>query len=616
MVPNFNLHPLVPLLGVLAPATWVRLLYIVHTAIGAIGMWRLGATLQLVPLTRAVCVFTFLLATPALNYGLTDAWPSHYVMWTMAPWLLILAWRLLDADGTQLARTAILLGLLAGLVLATTHPGHVPVYGIVVLAILVSRWTAVTARSTWIFAAAGIALAIASPNLLQLAIERFMFDDDLGIVKFQEPLPPSAALDIFLRPLSVSELPADLDVVTRGTRMLFFGGPFALLAIIGMIRARGNAIGLALVVVVGTFLLFTTVPPLTFVSRFHFRDPVVLCAIPLAGLSADWLLRHRRARIPVALLLVVQIVVVALGAAPFLRYAWEGQGREDIHSRGATAAFEPVAHLVSLMNRPGRVGYTPQVDYEVSERGLLSLGLGVNALAYRGVPVINGSFKGISTDGLWPDDRLFYGRVRLSAETVESVAALDLLGVRYLLAVEGEPVGAGLQRRGSVHKSNGGAVVLYENPDAGQGAILLAALPDDLPVLSAHPACLNNRLLCKDLSALAELPRAGALVVRRAGRTIDVHVADGDRERLAVLADMFRSGWAASSARGPLPTMSVGPGLLGVRVPAGLSDFRLTYRQTAVTVATLLSWLVLAGSLGALLLLRRTAPHPQSGALE
>ena len=70
MVPNFNLHPLMPLL--------------------AAGVWSLCRTLEVAPVVRAVAVLTYLLATPTQNYALTDLWLSHYVMWTMGPWLLLL----------------------------------------------------------------------------------------------------------------------------------------------------------------------------------------------------------------------------------------------------------------------------------------------------------------------------------------------------------------------------------------------------------------------------------------------------------------------------------------------------------------------------------------------
>ena len=59
--------------------------------------------------------------------------------------------------------------------------------------------------------------------------------------------------------------------------------------------------------------------------------------------------------------------------------------------------------LLGLMSEPGRLTYSPQLDAEISERGRLGDGLGINALVYRGVSVVNGSFKGISTDVLWPD---------------------------------------------------------------------------------------------------------------------------------------------------------------------------------------------------------------------
>lgn len=190
MVPNFLMHPLAPLLALLSASTWIRLLYAVHTVVGATGMWSLGRMLQLTPVTRAVCVFTFLLATPTVNYALRNFWPSHYVMWTSAPWLLMLAWRLLESTGREAARVSVLLGLCAGLVLATTHPGHVPVYATVVLAVAAARWR-------WLSLAAVIALVIASPNFLQLATERMIFDANLGIEKFPEPLPLSVLWDVF-----------------------------------------------------------------------------------------------------------------------------------------------------------------------------------------------------------------------------------------------------------------------------------------------------------------------------------------------------------------------------------------------------------------------------------
>ena len=58
----------------------------------------------------------------------------------------------------------------------------------------------------------------------------------------------------------------------------------------------------------------------------------------------------------------------------------------------------------------------------------------------RGVSLVNGMFKGISTDALWPDDGLFFGRIRLPRQVIESDEEIDLLGIRYVLANPGESV--------------------------------------------------------------------------------------------------------------------------------------------------------------------------------
>jgi hypothetical protein len=605
MVPNFHLHPLAPLLLAVSPVTWIRLLYTAHTIIGALGMWHLGRTLQLTPVTRAVCVFTFLLAAPTQNYALTDFWPSHYVMWTSAPWLLLIAWKLLESDGREMARLSLLLGLVGGLVLATTHPGHAPVYAVVVAAIAAAHGGAMVARWRALLAAGAIALVIAGPNLLQLATERAVFEPD-KISKLTDPLPSSALEDVFLRPFDVLGGDWAADLIARGSRVPFFGGPFAALSLVGVLWLGKRHATLALGVVIGALVLFTATPPITFVSRYQFRDPLLLCAIPLAGLAADRLLRARRTRAFAALALVLQIGVVGTGIAPFIAQLWNDEGRPALQARGATGATPLADRLMALMPAPGRLAYTPQVEGSVSERGLLRDGLGVNALAFRGVPVVNGSFKGISTDVLWPDDRLFYGRMRMPRQVVQSDDALDVLSVRYVLAMRGEAVAAGLRERGTVPTPSGATLLLYENPDAPSGALLVDGPVHGRAVLPAISDCVNDRLLCRDLAVLARRRSPAAADVTRRPGEIDVSVARAGTERLLAVAEMFRPGWNASSDDRPLSIVSVGPGLLGVALPAGVTRVQLRYRNAPLAVASLLSWGAIAAALLGLMISGRS----------
>lgn len=594
MVPNFNTYPLAPLLIGVTAATWAQLLYVFQTIVGALGIWQLGAMLRLTAIVRAVCVFTFLLATPTLNYAVTDFWPSHYVMWTTAPWLLWMAWRLLNATGAQLRSSSVLLGVTAGIVLATTHPGHVPVYGVIVLAVGIASWRAVGSRWAWLLLAAAIAVAIASPSLLQLVRERTIFDPALGIVKLPEPLPPDALRDVFLRPLSFSERAWEVEVVARGTRLLFFGGPFAVLALVGAIRCVRTRPDLVIAAVVGTVLLFTSLLPLTFVSRFHFRDPLTLCAILLAGLGANSLLDGRRVRIAATLLLILQVGVVAAAASPFVESLWYRDARNALWFKGATAQSDFPDRLLALMSQPGRIAYSPRVDYAISQGERLHEGLGVNALAYRGRALVNGSFKGVSNDVLWPDDRLFYGRIRLPRQAIESDAVLDLLGIRYILADPEEAVAPGLRAVGPMPATIGQPLVLYENSDASQGGIIVDASPAALLPMPTYPECAHDRLLCRDLTPLAQVRRRDRVEVARRGGRIDVGVDRADQPRLLVLAEMFRPDWRAIADGEALRTHSVGSGLLGVTIPPGATTVRAEYRPTSLFAATVLSWTVLA----------------------
>ena len=72
--PTFFFHPLMPLFGVLSPGTAVRLFFIAHAVLGAAGCWALVRHVGAGRWTAALATSTWLLATPALNYSLTDLW--------------------------------------------------------------------------------------------------------------------------------------------------------------------------------------------------------------------------------------------------------------------------------------------------------------------------------------------------------------------------------------------------------------------------------------------------------------------------------------------------------------------------------------------------------------
>jgi hypothetical protein len=603
MAPNFDMHPLVPLLLIVSPVTWVRVLLAAHTVLGAIGMWHVGRMLQLTPVVRAVSVFTFMLATPTQNYTMTDFWPSHYVMWTSSPWLLLLGWRTLQASGPELRRLAVMLGVATGLTLASTHPGHAPVYGVVAAAFVAAEWRAVRARWVWLLLASCVAAAIAAPSLIPLLLERPIFDPGLVVIKLPEPLPPSAAWDLFARPLTLSDDPWQRELVNRGTRIVFFGGPFAVLTIVGVIGQWRRHTALVLTVLIASVLVFTPLLPLTYVSRFHIRDPLTLCAIPLAGVAADALLSRRWGRWPALVMLGAQVLIVMTAVTPFLDRMLDRDGREARQFHGAVADTPAADTLLTATRGLGRLSYSAQIDLEVSQLEHLEDGLGRNALVYRGIPVVNGTFKGISNDVLWPSERLFYGRIRVPRQLIASETALDLLGIRYVLANPTEAVAPGLVARASVPKGDGQPAVLYENIHATAGVFVLATeSPHQLPPLIAYPDCPNDGLLCKDVAPLAPLRRDERVAITRAGETMEIEIEPSNAARTVVVAEMFRPGWGATQSNGdPLETFSLGPGLLAVIVPAAVGAIHLTYAAPLFVWATIVAWLTVLVALGVLI---------------
>src|SRR2546421_8377734 len=82
------------------------------------------------------------------------------------------------------------------------------------------------------------------------------------------------------------------------------------------------------------------------------------------------------------------------------------------------------------------------------------------------------------------------------------------------------------------------------------------------------PTCANDRLLCRDLSAVARLEPEYA-AISRSEDAIDVTFSASERPRTLVVSEMFRRAWVAAAPDGSLSTFPFLDSLLAVRVPAG-----------------------------------------------
>jgi hypothetical protein len=400
-----------------------------------------------------------------------------------------------------------------------------------------------------------------------------------------DPLPLRAVRQAFVTPF----VPVSEAVVTPFSRTLFFGGPFTALCLIGCVLFARRHTELTLTVLASGLLLFTTLTVVPFVSaRFQFRDPLIVAAIPLAGLVVDRLFARRGTAVIAAVVLSLQAGVMIWAALPFLKAAWSEEAREAFWFRAATASHETVDRLIALMPARGRMALTPDVDRDVFSRGGLNAGLGINAFAYRGVPVVNGWFKGVSTATVWPDERVFYGRARIPTHIVTSDAALDVLGVRYVLGNGGEAVAGGLRVVGEIPAGGDNpALVLYENPDRWPEAFLVDAGAESY--LPSVDGCDHPVVLCRNFDVLVSRRLDTPLRVRERGGALDVRILRAPVPRLLVVTQMFRPGWVATAAGARLETVSLYGGLLGVRVPPEVDQIELRYRPVPLVVASIAS---------------------------
>lgn len=574
-VPSFAYHPLALLLVWMDPVPWLRLVLVAYTIAGASGMWRLGAMLEQPRAVRAVGVVTFLLSAPVLQSALIDSHPSNYVGWASVPWLVVITLVVLDPGTRSIRRWAAGLGLLAGITAACAHPGHVPVFIPMGAVVLLCAGRRLIRRAGWLAVAAVIAAAIAAPVVVQLVAEKAHFRPGLDQVREMDALPLHALSVAMAHPLVPEPL----------MRSLFFGGPYLLLAVVGCVWFARTRPDLVLGFVISGFLLFTDCVPLPLTStRWMLRDSVTFLGILIAGLVVARLGSTRRGRVLGGIMLALQVMVMAAAAFPLVARNLDREHREAASYHGAIADRPVFRSLASQMKSPGRLLYAPRLSHDVVERDLVADGFGINSPAYQGVAVVNGSFKGVSTDPVSPDAYVFYGRVDSSAQLVQSRSSLDVLAIRYVLAHADENVASGLTPLQTATSAGGAKLALYENRDAWPIAFLVnpAVEAQPLPLLQDCP---HDRILCRNFESVVVSRDPTPVEVMRTDDDVRVKLAASSSSVLLVVSEMFRPGWNAVADGQRVQVRSVFGGLIGVSLPAAVREVTLRYEPTAGRLA-------------------------------
>jgi hypothetical protein len=607
--PTLHFHPLMPLFGVMQPGAALRWVYVLHAVLGAWGMWRLVRHLGVDTWIAGLAASTWVLATPALNYALDDLWLSHFYGWSLLPWMVVFLRQVLDDTRQgQPWRAALKLGLALGLFGVNGHFGQVPILVLPMALMCAAEPRAALRRLPALLTAAAIGSCIAAPVVLRLLQEIRLFP--FGLIRYtvEVPLGAHELVDLVLRPLIDIRRDLSVDLGEYGAQTPFFGGPMFLLAVAAIAGARGASRyhqGMAAAFVASFVVLFW--PQLLdrelTSGRYGFRDPMSLFGVALGSVALSALAR-RSMRLAVATA-AAQVAVLAVAAWPFVLGAWESSGveRRALRQTPTTTALREWTKRL-----PGRWYLAPALDDLVRAGGLQDEGLWRDIWVYRGLPVVNGAFKGISTDVLYPSGSLPIGRIHGDAATVQSAETLAVLGMGAVVALVDEPVAPQLEEVARF-PVEGHVIRLLRNPAVWPGGALVPVetVAAYLPEL---PDCRYAGLFCRDFSAVVQGEHDGAVTLTRRHGRLHARFAPADRPRMLLVPEMFRPEWTARSGGRALPVTAAWRGMIAVSVPAGIAEVDLRYRPQLVMALTALSAFVLVGVALTLTVRRARAAAP------
>jgi hypothetical protein len=388
----------------------------------------------------------------------------------------------------------------------------------------------------------------------------------------------------------------------RRAHIPYFGAPLLVLAI-GALVARNLGgrprWGVGAAFVASLALLFE--PGLAGGSAgsgvYAFRDPVALFGLVLGCLMLE-AIAGRRPRTALAIGAAQMLLLVA-GAAPYVYYA--SRSSYDRRAVGPMPVMRTLGDWAARL--PGRWYVAPVLDARIRRGNFLDDGLSHDTWLYRGLPVVNGRFKGISADALYPSGSLPIGRIEGHQATVGHAPGLDVLGIGVVLAIGEEPVASSLEEVARVPVT-GAEVRVLRNPGAWPGAAFVdpAVLSEPLPELD-H--CEQPGLLCHDFSGVVGAPHDTRVTLTRRHGTLWATFAPGDGPRRLLVSEMYRPGWQARAGGRSLSVAPAWAGLIAVDVPAGVREVRLRYRPALIVALTWTAGVLLVGLAAGLALTAR-----------
>jgi hypothetical protein len=561
---HFITHPFAPLCLMTDCQALLRSIAAIHLVIGAMFMTLLVRRLVSSWSLAVAAGLTFCLSSSVVQPMLLDDWPLTAMHESALP---IMLYGLLALDESTDWRGALLwalvLGGISGLILSMT----VPIVTLVIVAIVAVSAPGLGRRLPWLVLAAAITLLMGAEHLHHIYAELVRSPSYLGRTGHDDHTLAGHLWSAFIRPLSLS----------RGGdnwRTVFFGPPFAVAAAGGAIflrdaRTRPFRVGLLL------GLVGLIVPPAWLfninTARWLYRAELNVFGIVMAACAIDrWTSSPPRIRLRTAIV-VTQLCWIALTFEPvWYSTVRVAAGLEPPHRN---VLISPgIAEEIAARERvaAGRVIFGPEAHAALRIPWFNTAGLAPNELPALGVPTISAVVYGITTDELSPQSATLEGEITATASMIRSHPLLDVLGVRYVMAYEGDSVADGLPE---IERWPNG-LRMYENDGAWPEAFFVDDLRNDrIPRLAG---CGHDRFLCADFSQYDLQRRDDPLQITRLDDGFRLTFPPRDSRRYILITQWYYAEWRVTDGRASVHRAA--EQLIGIEVAPGERTVTVQYR--------------------------------------
>lgn len=597
---TLNFHPFLLFVEILPLSAAIGAFYQLQMWIGLLAVWAVARRSGIRPAVAALCVLTYALSSSTLVY-LTDFWPVNFVDWTLAPLLLLLLVGLFDSEQTAMRVVySVGAGLCAGFMVLDGHLGWLVDYAVPYLAFLAPQWRQAQRVWRWLALSVAVLAVTAASHVYDVALES---SNAVTGRNNQETVGMNVWRLIFY--------PISPPHGSNATRAIAIGGPFFLLAALGLVYPLRHrfANGLRGGVVVSFLFWFVPLHWSSILStNYAAAAPFTIFAVFLAGLTLQALWR-RFARWRWVLLGAVGLQVLALVAGFYPYYHDEVDlARSPSHSLTRALENQPIYRYFEAQPRihDTRIYLAPGADARLFRK---YPDYKFEGWQLHGLRLVNGLFKGIDLHEFAPVKVYLRGEIRGDPRVADSRSTLDALNVGYVLASPSDRVASGLERIATFRLQNPTAtIVAYRNPGAWPDAVVLTRQD----TLARRTGCDTPGLLCADFSPVARVRALGAVRGESwDGTDLTVRLRPVPARSVLMVSQLYRPGWEAALSDGK----TVGGhrlfgGFTGFDLPAGVTSATITFTPTTRIVLTSFSWaatffglLVMAGA--ALVAVRR-----------